>query len=320
MKAQPLTPTHSRSHAPAQHLRQAKASLKSLLSEKDLESLSGDEERPQWSASGPQKNSDSDRFLASLDIRVWDIDQFIGMLRANLRQAVWPKPNPDFLNWLSAKRLGWHQRLYSLLHTEISLHPRYREDLEDVRLVRLVSGKYSVANECFFPTGRLDRDDPFPRVDARIYTSGKHRSRREHAKAFLEEIGVRVVDEAVHVEKILQQRGQYGDDELTCQVCKLRMPFKLDNGHYYFEKVEFLRELKRHHFQNYLALCPNCAAMFQHANGSSGLRDAFLELEGNELGVVLAQQNTTIRFTFTHIVDLKALIEADGDHLEDSAE
>ena len=31
------------------------------------------------------------------------------------------------------------------------------------------------------------------------------------------------------------------------------MPFKLDDGSDYFEKVEFLRDLTKLHYQNYLA-------------------------------------------------------------------
>ena len=56
---------------------------------------------------------------------------------------------------------------------------------------------------------------------------------------------------------------------MICQVCQERLPFKLDDGSYYFEKVEFLPELQNRHYQNYLALCPNHAAMYQHANGST---------------------------------------------------
>ena len=54
---------------------------------------------------------------------------------------------------------------------------------------------------------------------------------------------------------------------MMCQVCKRRLPFQLDDGSDYFERVEFLATLRRHHKRNYLALCPNHAAMFQHANG-----------------------------------------------------
>jgi hypothetical protein len=109
-------------------------------------------------------------------------------------------------------------------------------------------------------------------------------------------------------------RQQYtSDGDVICQICKAPMPFKLDDGTDYFEKVEFLHELKKRHYQNYLALCPNHAAMFTEANGSSEfMRDMFADLSGNELEVILAQQNATIYFTTTHVADLKKVLEVDN--------
>lgn len=110
---------------------------------------------------------------------------------------------------------------------------------------------------------------------------------------------------------LLQQYAT--DDELFCQVCKKPMPFKLDDGSAYFERVEFLSRLKKRHLQNYLALCPNHAAMFRHANSTKDfMLEMFLELAGNELEVVLAQENATIYFTKTHIADLRKVIEFDA--------
>ena len=103
----------------------------------------------------------------------------------------------------------------------------------------------------------------------------------------------------------LQAQYKNTDGEMICQVCKNqhRLPFKLDDDSYYFETVEFLskQHLQNLHYQNYLALCPNHAAMYQHANGSRNvMKDLFLEMTGNELEVILAQQNATIYFTGTH--------------------
>jgi hypothetical protein len=121
--------------------------------------------------------------------------------------------------------------------------------------------------------------------------------------------------EAVKEETAQYLRQQYtGDGDVVCQICKAPMPFKLDDGTDYFEKVEFLPELKKRHYQNYLALCPNHAAMFKEANSSSEfMRDMFAELSGNELEIVLAQENATIYFTKTHIADLKKVLEVDAD-------
>ena len=120
--------------------------------------------------------------------------------------------------------------------------------------------------------------------------------------------------EAVKQEAAQYLLGQYtnSDGEMICQVCKGSLPFKLDDGTAYFEKVEFLLDLKKRHCQNYLALCPNHGAMFQHANGSSdSLRSLFLAITSNELKVVLAQKDTSIYFTKIHIADLKAVIQAE---------
>lgn len=109
-------------------------------------------------------------------------------------------------------------------------------------------------------------------------------------------------------------REQYTNDgEMICQACKLPLPFKLDDGSYYCEKVEFLAELNRRHYQNYLSLCPNHGAMFREANGSrESLQASFSSLEGPELKVVLARTETTLYFTKTHIADLKTVIQVDG--------
>lgn len=119
-------------------------------------------------------------------------------------------------------------------------------------------------------------------------------------------------------EDVKGEAGQYlqqqytSDGELICQVCKRPMPFRLTDGTPYFERVEFLRQLTKRYHQNYLALCPNHAAMFQYANGTDGMMlDLFLEIEGNELEVILAQADDTIYFTKTHIADLKTVIETD---------
>ena len=100
-----------------------------------------------------------------------------------------------------------------------------------------------------------------------------------------------------------------------CQACKDALPFRLADGSYYLEAVEFLSELERHYHQNYLALCPNHAAMFMHANASKyEMKDRFLALEGSELELILADRQVTVYFTDTHIEDLRVVIEVDDQH------
>jgi hypothetical protein len=125
----------------------------------------------------------------------------------------------------------------------------------------------------------------------------------------------------VGLEELKDQAKQYlremytnADGDMICQVCATALPFKLDDGNYYFEAVRFLEELKRRHSLNYLALCPNHSAMFQYANGcQEDLVDAFTEMPGNHLAIILAQREVTIYFTTKHRDDLKVVIQAERD-------
>lgn len=110
----------------------------------------------------------------------------------------------------------------------------------------------------------------------------------------------------------LREHYRNADGEVTCQICKGPLPFKLDDGREYFEVVEFLPELTKRHPQNYLALCPNHSAMYRLVNGSrKTMREAFQALNDNELEVVLAEQDLTVYFSKTHIIDLKAVLDAE---------
>lgn len=125
---------------------------------------------------------------------------------------------------------------------------------------------------------------------------------------------VSVDREDVKAEAAQYLQQQYASDgEVICQICKKPMPFKLDDGSAYFEKVEFLSELKKRHHQNYLALCPNHAAMFKHANSTKDIMmEMIVDIHGNELEVVLAQRDETIYFTKTHLTDIKTVMEVDS--------
>lgn len=117
----------------------------------------------------------------------------------------------------------------------------------------------------------------------------------------------------------LRERYRNADGDMTCQICKGSLPFKLDDGSEYFEIVEFLPGLTKRHYQNYLALCPNHSAMYRFANGSTEvLQEMFLEMDENELEVILAQEDETIYFSKVHMIDLKAVITAEQELSEDT--
>lgn len=213
MNNEALTPTHSKSHAPAKHLFQAKTALKELLSGDDLAFLvDHDAVPPQWVASAPQKNSLADRFLSGLEIEEWEIEQFVEILeKKTATQWAWQQPDEDFLAWLGGKPVEWHQQLYSVLWSDLTASPTYLrkravDRLKSFNFVRLGNGKYSMGGECYFPTEAVTHDETLPRVSAAVYSSGRNKGQQEEARKFLEEIGVREVGEAEEIHAILKQR------------------------------------------------------------------------------------------------------------------
>jgi hypothetical protein len=117
----------------------------------------------------------------------------------------------------------------------------------------------------------------------------------------------------VEAEQYLRQHYRNADGELTCQICKGPLPFKLDDGTEFFETVEFLPSLRKRHFQNYLALCPNHSAMYRHANASKDyICEMVVNLAGNELEVTLAQREMTIYLSTVHVIDVKAVLAAEA--------
>jgi len=112
-------------------------------------------------------------------------------------------------------------------------------------------------------------------------------------------------------EQYLRQQYTNPDGEMICQICSKPLPFRLTDGRHYVEKVEFFDDAEKRHFQNYLALCPNHAAMFQYALGSGDvIREMFLVCDDGNLEIILAGRDASIYFTMTHLADLKAIMES----------
>jgi hypothetical protein len=206
MNNEPLTPSQGKSHAPARNLLQGKASLKDLLSAADIEFLvESPEEPPQWAIGAAQKNSNADRFLSSLAIRKWDIDKFVERLAELATAESWQEPDEQFMQWLAAKPVEWHQQLYALLYRELNLADRF-DRLDSVRIIRLSDGTYSIGKKCFFPSTAVKHDDILPRVAEAVYSSGNSKLQQGEARKLLEAIGVKEVGESEQVQAILERR------------------------------------------------------------------------------------------------------------------
>lgn len=205
MRTHSLVPTYAGGHAPANRLVQARAAMKALLSDEDLTFVTGRTDAPTWAIGATQKNSQQDRFLASLGLRHWDVFSLRELFEKCARTSMEGDTEPAVIKWLSGKPLEWHQALYAVLG-------KFCEDernfgcLRDASIVRMVDGTYSSADRVYFQTGTPSPNDPLPRVDEAVLTCGTRPNQQEAARKFLVNIGVKVPGEREEIELLLCSR------------------------------------------------------------------------------------------------------------------
>lgn len=117
------------------------------------------------------------------------------------------------------------------------------------------------------------------------------------------------------------------NDVMVCQLCKEEMPFKKNDGEYYFIALEALsikfieEKLPQNYFPKeyeaqYLAFCPECAARYNYfakdvKEGETimeALRSHLLESDELEFPLKLGELETSIKFVDAHFKDLQATL------------
>jgi hypothetical protein len=122
-------------------------------------------------------------------------------------------------------------------------------------------------------------------------------------------------------------RAHYSDQDgkMHCQVCGSRMPFQVE-GRDYFEAIQFVSRRKRDHHQNRLALCPLCAAKYQHARATADddLIEQLRALEIDEdtaavrIHLTLAAASAETVLVARHAIDLRAALLVAGEERDKS--
>jgi hypothetical protein len=110
------------------------------------------------------------------------------------------------------------------------------------------------------------------------------------------------------------------DGVMVCQCCREEMPFRLADGSYYFEAVQFDPSCDSELSQNHMALCPVCAAKYKNARTTpdADMRAA-LENGNSEIPVLLADKPESIKFVNKHKDDLLSAFGVLADKHQHSA-
>ncbi|WP_025772407.1 sacsin N-terminal ATP-binding-like domain-containing protein [Thioalkalivibrio sp. HK1] len=116
----------------------------------------------------------------------------------------------------------------------------------------------------------------------------------------------------------LEQSYTDSSDRLICQMCENEMPFRRRDDRYYFETVQVLDDLDAEHIAAYVALCPLCAAKFKELvkrddDQHRRLRDDIAASEDLRIELDLGKESGSLRFVETHLLDIKAFLEAENE-------
>lgn len=223
-------------------------------------------------------------------------------------------------NWLQAIGFGDDHRLKSEQHKArrkagelIGLSPTLVDQLQQLPAEALAALNADVMQKL---SSRAYEQPDFPEKETRDPERRSQRlaARAQSAPAKTYEVRQRSVRISNSESKGIARTyledhytNQLGD--MVCQACHETMPFKLPNGSPYFEASELLESLDAEHSENHLALCPTCAAKWQHANPvtDTELRAALAAAVTPDIMVKLAGEPVRLRFTHVHIDDVRTI-------------
>jgi len=214
IKHNALTPANDGKHYPSTQLIQAKKPLKDLLSAEDIEYLiSYEDQLPAWAISANQRNSEIDRFLASLNIRPWGGTEFISLLKHKTSTVVTNIPDAPFMDWLSQHDIQWHRDFYTYLYRELN-QTNQLDRLNTFVIVLLENGKYSKGGSAYFPDrqnqSKLKAGFIHPEL---VQPDRNQKKQHEEVFKFLKEIGVRTINEKDLVEALLREQYSLESEE-----------------------------------------------------------------------------------------------------------
>lgn len=210
MKVSPLVPSYSGGHAPATRLLQARATLKALLTPDDLALVTNRDDCPEWAIGATQRNSNQDRLLSSLGLKVWDAGDLQTFFERRAREfddyGDTVELDQSVLDWLQGKSDEWLQALYAVMLKHCEEESDFGK-LDLVYFVRLASGEWSTAAASFFQSDASSALERRSCVDENIFSAGTKRQQQQDARKFLSELGVRVPNEADAMVQLLE--GSY---------------------------------------------------------------------------------------------------------------
>lgn len=283
--------------------------------------------RFQWTEKGGPRESDS-QFVCELRSLAW-VPQTDGSFVKPSSAAASKMPKGFAVDsgykWMEAVGFGIEEKKREADSAERSLQRRQLGfDSEDELIAAQAFAKLPKhERERILATAIQVKSDPVElperpvrNVHLRSERVGDQAKTTPEKNSVVKPRSVQLGVEAAKLEAKLYLADQYTNPngQMICQACKDELPFKLPNGSYYFEAVEIVRGSPKRFREGYLALCPNHAAAYQHANSqANSMFDLIAMATGNEIELLLGNIETSVYFTQTHLADAQACFDSIGE-------
>lgn len=211
----------------------------------------------------------------------------------------------EFLVWLKNKKSRVERNSNASLAAEVPGKVERDQEAWKEQKVGVAEGPRSASDSVALPIS------PAPDLERRAAKATV--AATEAAIKTYQPISVssRVSIKGIDPKAYLRHHNRNDDGNVVCQLCDRLMPFKL-HGYDHFVATQFVSALSAEVEANHLALCPNCAAEYKYACGTSQRERLnalleFTEITGGEaLRIVLDMPvHKSLRFTQRHLVDLR---------------
>lgn len=214
MKTTPLVPTHAKGHAPAQELLQSLNDIRRVISDKEMPFFTGKDDCT-W-ATGVLKDSDADRLLRSLGIPSWEWNELAQSVDARWGYHVNTIERDKNIQWLAQQTDDWMNKWYDLLRqAQNNLSSPVRWHISYYPIIRTQTDDHLKPSDVYFPTDTTGSiTDSLPRVKAAVL-QGSSKTRNEHVRKFLADIGVREVGEREEIQAILNTYYTQDGEDVT---------------------------------------------------------------------------------------------------------
>ena len=208
MKEQPLIPTASGTHVCADDLLMGSQKVRKLISDDDLRFFTG-KEGVYW-APGVFQYGRADRFLQMLEIDSWKENELLEGLDAKFGMNAYydeeeyvEQHQADNI-WLSNKTDEWMQHLYAFFADQ-KQYPYTATRKSQWRMLRTEDGEHLRSNDgVFFPTEESASGvGEVSFIKSTILSQGD-KSLIENVRTFLDEVGVKEVDEEQKIKHLLE--------------------------------------------------------------------------------------------------------------------